>query len=98
MCGDTTRAMFRRPFQLQEFLEQTRFIAGVSVLPVIFVTIPFTVVVQFFLGELLEEIGATDLAGAGAGLAVIQELGPFCSVLVVAGERGRPTGREQQYV
>ncbi|HEY9562544.1 MAG TPA: ABC transporter permease [Nocardioides sp.] len=85
MCGDTTRAMFRRPFQLQEFLEQTRFIAGVSVLPVIFVTIPFTVVVQFFLGELLEEIGATDLAGAGAGLAVIQELGPFCSVLVVAG-------------
>lgn len=85
LCGDTTRAMFRRPFQVQEFLEQTRFIAGVSIFPVIFVTIPFTVVVQFFLGQLLEEIGATDLAGAGAGLAVIQELGPFCSVLVVAG-------------
>jgi len=85
LCGDTARAMFRRPFQLQEFLEQTRFIAGVSMFPVVFVTIPFTVVVQFFIGQLLEEIGATDLAGAGAGLAVIQELGPFCSVLVVAG-------------
>jgi phospholipid/cholesterol/gamma-HCH transport system permease protein len=85
LCGDTLRALFKRPFQLQEFLEQTRFIAGVTIIPVIFVTIPFTVVVQFFIGQLLEEIGATDLAGAGAGLAVIQELGPFCSVLVVAG-------------
>jgi phospholipid/cholesterol/gamma-HCH transport system permease protein len=42
-------------------------------------------VVQFFIGQLLIEIGAVDLSGAGAGLAVIQELGPFCSVLVVAG-------------
>ncbi|CAN5504241.1 ABC transporter permease [soil metagenome] len=85
LCGDTAAAIFRRPFQLQEFLEQTRFIASVSIIPVIFVTIPFTVIVQFFIGQLLGEIGATDLAGAGAGLAVIQELGPFCSVLVVAG-------------
>lgn len=85
MSGDAFRAMFRRPFPVQEFLEQTVFIASVSVVPVIFVTIPFTVVVQFFLGQLLTEIGAVDLSGAGAGLAVIQELGPFCSVLVVAG-------------
>jgi phospholipid/cholesterol/gamma-HCH transport system permease protein len=77
--------MFRRPFAWQEFLDQTLFIAGVSILPVIFTTIPFTVVVQFFIGQLLSEIGAVDLSGAGAGLAVIQELGPFCSVLVVAG-------------
>lgn len=85
LVGDSFRAMFRRPFPVQEFLEQTLFIASVSVLPVIFVTIPFTVVVQFFIGQLLGEIGAVDLAGAGAGLAVIQELGPFCSVLVVSG-------------
>jgi phospholipid/cholesterol/gamma-HCH transport system permease protein len=77
--------MFRRPFAWQEFLDQTLFIASVSILPVIFTTIPFTVVVQFFIGQLLSEIGAVDLSGAGAGLAVIQELGPFCSVLVVAG-------------
>lgn len=85
LCGDSARALFRRPFHLHEFLDQTAFIAGVSLVPVVFVTIPFTVVVQFFLGQLLQEIGAGDLAGAGAGLAVIQELGPFCSVLVVAG-------------
>ena len=40
---------------------------------------------QFFIGQLLAAIGAQDLAGAGAGLAVVQELGPFASVLVVAG-------------
>lgn len=85
LAGDSFRAIFRRPFAWQEFLDQTLFIAGVSILPVIFTTIPFTVVVQFFIGQLLSEIGAVDLSGAGAGLAVIQELGPFCSVLVVAG-------------
>ncbi|WP_182379309.1 ABC transporter permease [Nocardioides sp. WS12] len=85
LAGDSLRAMFRRPFAVGEFLEQTVFIASVSFLPAIFVTIPFTVVVQFFINQLLQEIGATDLSGAGAGLVVIQELGPFCSVLVVAG-------------
>lgn len=85
MTVDSFRAMFRRPFPMQEYLEQTVFIASVSILPAIFVTIPFTVVVQFFIDQLLQEIGASDLAGAGAGFAVIQELGPFCSVLVVAG-------------
>lgn len=85
LCGDSARAMFRRPFQLHEFLQQVVFLASVSILPVIFVTIPFTVILQFFLGQLLVEIGAVDLSGAGAGLAVIQEMGPFASVLVVAG-------------
>src|SRR5262245_45750313 len=85
LCGDTARALFRRPFQWREFLEQVVFIASVSIIPVVFVTIPFTVVVQFFLGQLLTEIGAIDLAGAGAGFAVVNELGPFCAVLVVSG-------------
>lgn len=85
LAGDGFAALFRRPFPVQEFLEQTIFIAKVSVLPAIFTTIPFTVVVQFFIGQLLSEIGAVDLSGAGAGLAIIQELGPFVSVLVVSG-------------
>jgi len=85
LVGDSFRLMFRRPFAIQEYLDQTVFIAKVTILPVILVTIPFTVVVQFFLGQLLQEIGAVDLAGAGAGLAIIAELGPICSVLVVAG-------------
>jgi len=85
MCGDVLRAAFRPPFHWREFLAQTVFIASASTVPVVFVTIPFTVVVQFFIGQLLRELGAVDLSGAGAGLAVVQELGPFSAVLVVAG-------------
>lgn len=85
LVGDTARAVVRRPFALGEFLEQTVFIASVSIVPVIFVTIPFAVIVQFFIGQLLVEIGAVDFAGAGAGLAIVGELGSFVSVLVVAG-------------
>ncbi len=85
LAGDGFRAMFRRPFQTREFVQQVAFIANVSVLPAILVAIPFCVVVQFFLGQLLSEIGAIDLAGAGAGFAIIRELGPFCAVMVVAG-------------
>ena len=81
---DSALALRRKP-HVGELLEQTVFIARVSMLPVVFVTIPLTVVVQFFVGQLLRQIGAADLAGAGAALAVVQELGPFCSVLVVAG-------------
>jgi phospholipid/cholesterol/gamma-HCH transport system permease protein len=39
----------------------------------------------FLLNQLLIEVGATDLSGAGTGLAVIREIGPIASVLVVAG-------------
>jgi len=85
MTASAFRAFGKRPFALEEFLQQTLFIANVSFLPAVFVTVPFTVVVQFFINQLLSEIGAVDLSGAGAGLVVIQELGPFCSVLVVAG-------------
>lgn len=85
LCGDTFRAAFRKPFQFREFVEQSHFLIRVSLLPAILITIPFTVIIQFFFGQLLAEIGATDLAGAGAGLAVVKELGSFAAVLVIAG-------------
>jgi phospholipid/cholesterol/gamma-HCH transport system permease protein len=88
MALDTFRAMFRPPFQLREFLEQTVFIARVSIGPAIMLTIPFLGVVIFLVNQLLAQIGGTDLAGAGVGLAVIREIGPVASVLIVAGAGG----------
>lgn len=84
-CLDTGRALFRRRFHWREFLDQTAFIASVSIAPTIMLTIPFCAIMVFLINQLLIELGATDLAGAGAGLAVIREIGPLCSVLVVAG-------------
>ncbi|MFD2473575.1 MlaE family ABC transporter permease [Amycolatopsis silviterrae] len=85
MTAETARSMFRRPFQWRELLNQAWFIASVSVVPTLMVAIPFCVIIVFQLNQLLTEMGATDLAGAGAGLAVVREIGPMVSVLVVAG-------------
>ena len=85
MSRETFRLMFRRPFQWGEFLEQTWMIAGVSLVPTLLVSIPFTVLVAFTLNILLREIGAADLSGAGTAFGTITQLGPVVTVLVVAG-------------
>jgi len=81
----TFRQLPRRPFQAREFLEQMWFIASVSIVPTVMMAVPFCVIVVFQLNQLLTQMGATDLSGAGAGLAVVREIGPMVSVLVVAG-------------
>jgi len=81
----TLRHLPRRPFQLKEMLEQAWFIVSVSIVPTVMMAIPFCVIVVFQLNQLLTQMGATDLSGAGAGLAVVREIGPMVSVLVVAG-------------
>ncbi|TDD90979.1 ABC transporter permease [Saccharopolyspora karakumensis] len=85
MSVEVFRHGFRRPFQLREFLQQSWMIVSVSVVPTLLVAVPFCVIVVFQLNQLLTELGAADLAGAGAGLAVVREIGPMVSVLVVAG-------------
>jgi phospholipid/cholesterol/gamma-HCH transport system permease protein len=85
MCAETARLCLKRPFQVRELVLESWFLASVSLLPAIMVAIPFCVIVVFQLNQLLVELGATDLAGAGAGLAVVREIGPSVAVLVVAG-------------
>jgi phospholipid/cholesterol/gamma-HCH transport system permease protein len=82
---DTFVLIFRRPFQFREFVEQAWFIARVSFVPTLLMAIPFCVIVVFQINLLLTDIGAVDLAGAGTGLAVVREIGPMVTVLVVAG-------------
>ena len=82
---DTVVAIFRRPFQVREFVEQIVFLARVTILPCIFLAMPFLGVTIFFINQLLSQIGAIDLAGAGTALAVIREIGSMASVLVLAG-------------
>jgi len=75
----------RRPFQWRELVAQAWFIASVSIVPTMLMSIPFCVMVVFQINVLLNEIGAIDLSGAGAGVAVIREIGPIVTVFVVAG-------------
>lgn len=82
---ETFRSMFKRPFHLREFLEQAWFIASVSIMPALLMAIPFCMMFVYQINILLAEIGAVDLAGAGAGVAIVREIGPIVTVLVVAG-------------
>lgn len=83
--GKVLAQMFTRRFRFREFVSQAWFITTVSFGPAILVSIPFCVVIIFQVNQILIQIGAVDLAGAGAAVAVVREIGPIVSVLVVAG-------------
>ena len=85
MSADAVRFVFQRPFQWREFLEQSWFVARVSLAPTLLVAIPFTVLVSFTLNILLRELGAADLSGAGAAFGAVTQVGPLVTVLIVAG-------------
>lgn len=83
--GKVFRTMFTTRFRFAEFISQAWFVTTVSFGPALLVSIPFCVVIIFQVNQLLIQIGAVDLAGAGAAVAVVREIGPIVSVLVVAG-------------
>lgn len=85
MCADTAVLAFRPPFAWRELLEQTWFVARVSLIPTLMLTIPYTVLTVFTFNILLVEFGAADLSGAGAALGTVTQIGPVVTVLVVAG-------------
>jgi phospholipid/cholesterol/gamma-HCH transport system permease protein len=85
MCVLTGKAFFRWPFQWHEFVLQCWFIMRVAVLPTMAVAVPVTVLFIFTFNILLLQVGAGDISGAGAGVAVVTQIGPIVTVLVVAG-------------
>lgn len=85
MTLDTFVQAFRPPWAWREFLLQTWFVARVSVLPTVSLSIPFTVLTTFTINVLLVEIGAADFSGTGAALGTVTQTGPIVTVLVVAG-------------
>jgi phospholipid/cholesterol/gamma-HCH transport system permease protein len=81
---DTLVAIFKWPFAWRELFAQTWFVARVSLFPAMVLSIPFTVASVFTFNVFLIEIGAADFSGVGGSL-VANEVGPFVTVLVVAG-------------
>jgi phospholipid/cholesterol/gamma-HCH transport system permease protein len=85
MALDTFVAMFRPPFAWREFISQSWFVARVSIVPTLMLTIPYTVLLTFTFNILLTEFGAADFSGTGAALGTVRQIGPIVTVLVVAG-------------
>ena len=55
MSVDAAKFVVRGPFQWREFLDQSWFVARVSMAPTLLVAIPFTVLVSFTLTTLVDE-------------------------------------------
>ena len=85
LAGETFAAMFRRPFAWRELIDQIWFVARVSIVPTLVLSIPYTVLIVFTLNIVLIEVGAGDLSGAGAALASVTQVGPVVTAIVVSG-------------
>src|SRR6185312_6007016 len=85
---DTLRALPKRPFQFQEFVDQAWFVASVTILPTMLVSIPFGAVIALQLGNLAAQIGAQSYTGAASVLAIVREAGPIVTALLIAGAGG----------
>jgi len=85
---DVLRGLFRRPFQLREFLQQSWFIASVTIIPTALVAIPFGAVIALQVGGLIRQFGAQSFTGSASVLAVIQQAAPIGTALLIAGAGG----------
>lgn len=85
---DVLRGLFKRPFQFQEFVQQSWFIASVTIFPTALVAIPFGAVLALQIGNLTKQIGAQSFTGAVAVLGVVREASPIVTALLIAGAGG----------
>src|SRR6202171_6022834 len=85
MALETFVFMFKPPFAWREFILQAWFVARVSIVPTLMLTVPYTVLLTFTFNILLTEFGAADFSGTGAALGTVRQIGPIVTVLGVAG-------------
>jgi phospholipid/cholesterol/gamma-HCH transport system permease protein len=85
---DVVRALPKRPFQIREFIQQTWFVASVTILPTALVSVPFGAVIALQLGSLTRQLGAQSFTGSASVLAVLREASPIVTALLIAGAGG----------
>ncbi len=78
----------KRRFPFAEFVQQAAFMASTAMLPTMCVAIPIGVTLQIQFALLAGQVGATSLAGAASGLAVIRQGAPLVAALLMASAVG----------
>lgn len=78
----------RRRFPFGEFVDQAAFMASTAMLPTMCVAIPIGVTLQIQFALLAGQVGATSLAGAASGMAVIRQGAPLVAALLMASAVG----------
>lgn len=84
----------RGRFPFTEFVEQATFMARTAVVPTLFVAVPFSVTLAIQFSLLAGQLGATSLAGAANGLAVIRQGAPLVAAVLMAAAVGSATGAD----
>lgn len=74
--------------QFREFIQQAAFMASTAFIPTVFVTIPIGVTLAIQFSLLAGQVGATSLAGAATGLAVIRQGAPLVAAVLLAAAVG----------
>lgn len=85
---ESVRRVFNRPWPVAEFLDQCWFIAKVTTVPVILISIPFGMVISLQVGSLIKQLGADAHLGSALALAVVREQAPIATALLIAGAGG----------
>lgn len=80
--------LFARRFKWQEFVRQGAFMAGTAVLPTILVALPISVTLSVQFALLAGQVGATSLAGAASGLAVVRQGASLVAAILMASAVG----------
>ena len=72
----------------REFFRQCWFIAKVTSVPVIFISIPFGMVIALHVGSFAKQLGAESGTGSAMVLAIVREAAPVATALLIAGAGG----------
>ena len=72
----------------REYVTQCWFIAKVTSLPVILISIPFGMVIALHVGSFNRQLGAEAATGAAMVLAIVREAAPVATALLIAGAGG----------
>jgi len=72
----------------KEYLRQCWFIAKVTSLPSILVSIPFGAVIALHVGSFNRQLGAESATGSAMVLAIVREAAPVATALMIAGAGG----------
>src|SRR5918992_434708 len=85
---EAMRLVIRRPWPFEEFIQQMWFLAKVTTVPVILISIPFGMIISLHVGSFLFQLGSQAHMGAAMVLAVVREEAPVATALLIAGAGG----------
>ncbi|MEZ0362426.1 MlaE family ABC transporter permease [Mycobacterium sp. pUA109] len=84
----TLRHLVTGRFPWAEFGRQAAFMAGAAVTPTVLVALPIGVTLSIQFALLAGQVGATSLAGAASGLAVVRQAASLVSAVLLASAVG----------